>query len=1163
MMTFHFSKFCSMETPLMRHKEQGGPSMKPIAICVLLLLAATSGWGQLDRGTIDGLVTDPSGAVVPGAKVQVIRIDTNSVLDLQTNSDGLYTAPNLPPANYRVVVQKEGFVSVTREPIEVRERIDVRVDVSLQAGVVTQSVTVTGETPLLNTAAISNSSALQSEALTELPLITIGNKRDVTTYSSYLPTTYSGAGISDTYLEGALSGELIVGVVGSVTEVGPAVETVGEVNIVSNAFNAEYGGVANVFNNVSLKSGTNELHGMLYDHLGNDKLNARSFFQPKRTVYRQNEGGFNLGGPVVLPHIYNGRNKTFFFGSLDALFSRYGASGTIETVPTPAFVDGNFSGLVSASGAQIPIFDPLSQQPDGKGSYVRTQFPNNIIPASRIVQLAQVVGQYMPAPTLPGIINNYNSNAASSWPYLDTWVPLLKVDQSISSKQKLTGSYTYQDRPRELWTQGLGPTPKWGVPQTDPLDYTTDQIANSWKIRLSHNFIATPMMVNYISASVDRYYNQEFNKTTGQGWDQKLGITGMPADDGSFPPLTFSGGAVPSQAIGRAYHQNWHDVRYSIIENLTWVRGKHTMKFGMEIDRDRVNDQNTLSAAGAFTFTNSMTSQPDSPNYGSWGNAYASFLLGAVGSASATIAPYWGLRRIRYGLFAQDEWHATRKLTVSYGLRWDFDPPFSEVHNQMASFQPGLANPGAGGLLGALAFIGTGPGRCGCNFQDAWKKGLGPRLGISYQLDSKTVIRVSGGIYHGESGDGLAPNTDGFGNTPSFSSPDGYTPLYYLNTGTFPQNFARPPQIVPTFDNGQAISFIPRDGTRLPQTFSWNFSIQREVFRGTTIETNYIGNRSTNTAFSTNYNYLPISDLQYGSLLLQPISSAAAAAAGFSAPFPGFASQTGANTVYQSLRPYPQYTAVTIGGNVADPVGETKYNSLQIKANRRLSKGLLMMGWVTWSKSFTLVTGQYPGSRFMQLDATSPLIFSVSWAYQLPFGKNQSLLNTNSRVVDAIVSGWKINGLLRYNDGVPLTISGAAGSLSAIGYGQYGNAVLGVSPYLTTNPRDFNPATNKYLNAAAFTTSTGFNFGTLGPDPSWIRGFWGKSESLNAGRVFRIRERVTFDFSIDAINPFNFVRWGNPNTTLTSAAFGAVTTTATAAGVAGGRTLQINGTLKF
>jgi hypothetical protein len=1153
-------------------KNQAAAAVKRSRVIVLVFFVAVAAWGQIDRGTIGGLVKDQSGLAVPSAKVQVIRIDTNSALDLETNMEGLYTVPNLPAAVYRVVFQKAGFGSVTREPVEVRPRMDVRVDVTLQPGAVTQSVTVTADTPMLDTSPVNNATGLKDEMIQQLPMINIGSKRDMASFLNNLPGTTSynamtpsvnGAQVaaSETFIDGAPASQRLVP--GDLQEVGPVYEQVGELNIVANAFNAEYGGFGAWFANITIKSGTNQLHGSVFEHLGNDKLNARMFFATKRPAYRQNEGGFTLGGPLVIPHVYNGRDKTFFFGSLGLFYSRAGASGSLVTIPTQAFLQGNFSGLTSG-GVQVPIFDPDTTAPDGKGGFSRTQFPGNVIPPDRIIYPAKVVAQYMPAPTQPGAINNFNSlgSGLNQWWY-DTFTPLIKIDHSISSKQKIMASYTNQPRPRIIVIGGgLSIPPSYNQKQTNPLDFVNQQDVGSWKARFSHDYVVSPSMVNHVVIGADQYHNFGVNGTDGQGWVGKLGIKGIPYDNGQFPQFSFSGGAVSPTTLGLGYDDHWREFSPSVNENLTWLRGKHTMKYGLEIQRDTISRLFAGARAGSFTFTNSATSQPNSTSYGAWGNSYASFLLGAVGTATTAINPEWRIYRIRYGVFAQDEWRATQKFTLSYGLRWDYDPPFSEQYDQISAFLPGLTNPEAGGRAGALAFIGTGSGRIGGDFQDPWKKGFAPRLGVAYQADSKTVIRASSGIYFANSGNAISitPNISGFGVGPSFSSPDGYTPLYNLATGAFPQNFSRPPSLDPSFSNGLSINYIPRTGARLAQTISYTFGIQRELVSHTTIEANYIGSSSTHQWFTSNYNYMPVSGLQYGSLLLQNITSAAAVAAGFSSPYPKFSSQLGANTVYQSLRPYPQYTAVTSGSSqngVADPVGRSKYNSLQVKANRRFSDGLTLLGFVTWTKSFTMVTDQYPGQRLMQLDAQPAFTFSVSWAYDLPFGEGKRLLNTNSRVLNAVVSGWKVNGFLKYNSGVPLSISGGAGSLAQVGYTQRGNAVPGVSPYLVTNPRDFDPATNKYLNSAAFTTSTGFNFGNLAPTLSWVRGFWGKQEALTAGRVFKIRERLVFDFSLDASNPFNFVRWSNPNTTLVSAAFGKVTA------AQNGRAVQINGVIRF
>jgi hypothetical protein len=321
------------------------------------------------------------------------------------------------------------------------------------------------------------------------------------------------------------------------------------------------------------------------------------------------------------------------------------------------------------------------------------------------------------------------------------------------------------------------------------------------------------------------------------------------------------------------------------------------------------------------------------------------------------------------------------------------------------------------------------------------------------------------------------------------------------------------------------------------------------------VEVVYLGSRTTHLGFAANYNYLDISNLKYGSTLLSTINSAAAATAGFTSPYPAFVNQLGANTVYQSLRPYPQYTGVTTGPNESS--GSQKFNSLQMKGNKRFSNGLTLFGYFTWSKSFSLANSQYPGVRYMQLDPNPAASFSFSWAYTLPFGQGQSLLSSSSRSVSALVSGWKINGFMKYSSGVPLTITGAAGSLGAIGYSQWANSVQGVSPYLVTSPSDVSLSSTRFLNAAAFTTSTGFNFGNLNNNLSWVRGFWSKEENLTLGRVFRLTEKVKVDLSVDATNPFNFHRWNNPNTSLTGGQFGIVSS------VVNARSMQVNAAIKF
>jgi len=601
----------------------------------------------------------------------------------------------------------------------------------------TEITTITSEAPLLDVSTTSNSTGLQSETVERLPLIVSIYQRSITDLLRNLPGFTSGdsfvprasggaAGDTEVFLDGGPASEWGIAR-GGYSEISPLIEQVGEFSVVANGFNAEYGGFGNWFTNVTIKSGANKLHGSVFDHLGNSALNAKEFFATAVTPYRQNEGGFTLGGPVIIPGVYNGKDRTFFFGSLGLFYSRMGASGDLITVPSLKERAGDFSEL------GVNIYDPIT----------RTQFPNNIIPPDRFTDAAKQIMEFVPPPDLPGVVNNYHSKANPKWPYLNVYTPLIKVDHTLSGKQKLSLMYSKRINHRIIWQgQGRMSMPEWGKEQTNPIDSNLDQLANSWKVRLNHDYIITNALVNHFTFSADNYFNRGANKTVGQGWDQKLGIQGIPADDGSFPQIDFSGGTGAPTGFGRSYDENWLEYRYGFIENLSWIHGKHTMKYGFSVQLNN-EDRRFGSQAGTFTFSNASTAS--APN-ASDGSAFASFLLGAVHSASATVGLKTQLRFRQYALFAQDEWRATKNLTISYGLRWDYSPPMYEVNDYMTSFDPNMPNTAAGGLPGALAYAGTGSGKIGGQFQDPWRKGFGPRLGIAYQLNPKTIIRASSGV---------------------------------------------------------------------------------------------------------------------------------------------------------------------------------------------------------------------------------------------------------------------------------------------------------------------------------------------------------------------------------------------------------------------------------
>ncbi len=512
-----------------------------------------------------------------------------------------------------------------------------------------------------------------------------------------------------------------------------------------------------------------------------------------------------------------------------------------------------------------------------------------------------------------------------------------------------------------------------------------------------------------------------------------------------FPVVNFSGGTASPLGVGGSNYSNNVSSRLDLTENLSWIVGRHTMKFGFNILRERYKDFEGGGASGTFGFSNLTTSQPDSSSFNQWGNSFASFLLGTVNNTSATTISDLGWRINYQAFFLQDEWRANSRLTLSYGVRWERYPGVYEEHDRATSFDPNTPNPAAGGIPGALIFAGTGSGRDGRRaFANPWQ-GLAPRLGIAYELNPKTVIRASGGIFYAP---GMTPRMDatGFTATPSFSSPDSYTPVYNW-ANVWPQNWNRPPVLNPSFANGQSVAAILPDAARPPQILTWTLSVQRQLLRSTAVEASYIGSDSTHLELGGNLttymNVLNPSYLALGSLLNQSITSAAAQTAGFAPPFAGFTALPN-TTVGQALRPFPQYTNITMPYS---PEGISNYNALQLKLTQRFSNGLTLLAFYTRSKLMTnddvapidlgegAGTIQNPLNRRGEYSVSQddyPNAFRVTATYQLPFGPHGHFLK-NGAVVGWLVGGWELAGSVLRQSGPPLSISGNT-SLSQFGY---------------------------------------------------------------------------------------------------------------------------------
>ena len=1142
---------------------------RAMRVLVPFLTASSILSGQADRATIEGIVTHADGAPIPQARVLIQRLETNDEILLTTNDSGRYFLPNLPVGTYRVTADKEGFQPAQLEHVRVQSQYTIRADFTLQVRSIVTRVDVYADSTILDHSTPTLGTQLTTQQIHDAPLIVIGRKRDVTAFLQLLPgvvnaSTWgarvngSNPGNSEVFVDGAPASQNNAR--GSIQENGPAVEHVGEFSIVTNSFNAEYGRTGSWFTNVTIRSGTNEVHGSAFDYLNNDALNARSFFQKNRTRIRQNEGGVTLGAPVYLPGVYNGRNRTFFFFGQQLVHWDQTGSGALITSPRDDFRRGDFADLLSASGTVVPVFDPTTTRSDGQGGFRRDPFPGNRVPASRISLVSQRIVALIPEPDLATqqTANFYNRTGGGRY---RNYISTVKVDHSFSTAHRVAITYSDQYNPRVIAGQG------WGA--ASPLEGSqSPKSIHDRTARLNYDYIIRSNLLNHLTMGLDRYRNQTRQVSQFQGWDRKLGIEGVVGDQGAFPVVTFNGGVAGPRGLGGPDFSTNASGRFTVSDTLAWTRGLHSFKLGGNFWPEYANAREGYLSSGNFIFSNLTTSQPNAGQYTSWGSSFASFLLGELSSA-AVAEPYTrGARYRSGGAFIQNEWRATATLTLSCGLRWEWNAAPFEPNGNASGFDPTAANLAAGGRPGALVFAGVGPGRTGSKaLSDGWYRGFGPRLGLAYAVTPKTVLKGSFSIYYAP---GFRTRLIAYGLNNGYTarSSAGYDPAYNWND-IFPQNFPRAPFIDPSYQNDQSVSSILRGTSRMPQIATWTASIQRAISTDLTLEATYIGSHSTHlilSAAQSNMNTMDAGYLSLGNLLFQDIGSAAAAGAGIAPPYAGFLSQRN-RTVGQALRPYPQYLDVT---EEWGPRGVAHFHSLQLKATKRYSGGLTLLAFYTWSKNMTNVEGgpidlgptdgaiQYPRNRAGEVSVSTDgpaHAFVASGTYELPFGPGKRFWN-GPGTVTRVLGGLRVTVYCRYGDGLPLAIT-SGNPLASFGYPSIRANYVGGPAHLKTDRHSFDPARDAYLNAAAFAAPGTFQLGNTARVLDWVRGFSQKSEAVSVAKSVRLHENVRTVVRADVQNPFNFVRWNNPNTNITSSLFGKVT------GAAPGRSIQLAVSLEF
>ena len=758
----------------------------------------------------------------------------------------------------------------------------------------------------------------------------------------------------------------------------PPVEAVQEVKVISTTYSAQYGHTSGGFIEYTSKSGTNVFHGSAYEYFAHDKLNARGFFPVDVTPLRNDSFGFTVGGPVLLPRIYDGRNKTFFFTNFDWTRLRSGVlPGFGNTTPIDAFKQGDFSALltgqqvgVDALGRPIlggQIFNPASTRLVN-GIPVRDPYPGNVIPAGDPLrsQVAAQIAQLMVRPDRGGTAFNVAGNPAGDQTWvLDARNILVRGDHGFTPNFRASTTFYWNRRPTIRNCGGVGGCTTQFDGETEPQQNNT-YIGEGFYQRISthhahqqFDWVIRSNLLNHSTIAYDRWFMGGNSLSAGVGWPQQLwgANQGGLLDTTAGPPVFSFAGNTPYSPVG----QNWQNFgfevnnRWQFSNDLTWVKGRHTMKTGFEYRYHNFPYRGwATSTGGQFNFNRLGTSGYDAAgnSLSATGDPFASFLLGQTHTATQTIPVYPTFNEAYTAIWVNDEFKVNDKLTLTLGLRFDYQFPRTEAGDLYSTFDPTTPNPGAGNRPGALIFAGEGPGRSGQRtFERPKKDAWGPRLGFAYRLGEKDAIRGGYGVYYAGVAFSQFVGQPTLGFAANLLAPNltnGREPAFYLDSGFPADRVVRPPFIDPTFANGANVIAVPVDGLTLPRFQNWSVTYQRQLTENMMLDVAYIGNRGTrlNHHFQTlgvGANMNDPSVLSLGAAVLHSnINSPLAQQAGIASPYPGFN-----GNVAQALRLYPQYQNIEWRGV---PTGRSQYHAMSLVLERRFSRGLQARVGYTWSR---------------------------------------------------------------------------------------------------------------------------------------------------------------------------------------------------------------------
>jgi hypothetical protein len=1133
---------------------------------------------QLNRGSLTGVATDPSGAAVSSTVINATHLDTGVVSSTSTTENGNYTLPALPIGIYRVEFEAAGFKKVVRDKMEVIAGGTHRLDVQFELGSVTESVMVQAQASALQTESSRVATNVNTKLVEDLPLQVNGAIRSVFNLALIAPETKTAGGFrigggQAAGWEMAMDGLPLTSASAQYQqERAPIssvpIDAISEFTVESSGMKAEFGRAMGAVT-FETKSGTNQIHGNAFEFLRNNALDARGFFNTNAPIIKQSDFGGTLGAPVVIPKIYNGRNRTFFFASYQGFRNRAGTGANYMTIPTPANYEGDFSGW-TRNGVAVPIYDPASTRANPSGSgYVRDLFPGSLIPKSRFSQVASRYIALRPAELVPNVtgrsidpIQNYLREGGSN---VNPWNKgSVRIDHQISSQDRFSFLFL-----KGIWEDKFGPDGPPGMPV--PFNGSAVWARRNTSGRWSWDRTISARVINSLRVS---YQKEKGTLTTlsqldpNAKWGEKLGITNLPGPDRGLTPVSFTG-YTGWQGSGWGVDAGGN---FNVTNDLTLIRGSHVIKTGFFHAHDRWDGGGQHRPNGSFGFSQLSTAVPGDQSQNT-GNGFASFLLGYASS--------WGLETPRlvrqiykyWGGFVQDDWKVTSKLTLNLGLRYEYTPPIrggayvglvnwedlsTGTLDGFSNFDPTVPNPAAGGRPGAVIFSGDGPGRFTGSMFDGYPWGISPRIGLAYRATSKTVVRAYGGRSLGAvKTTGGSTHFDGFILNFTINSQDNsINDILQWDRG-FPA-YQKPPFIDPTLANDRDVHFWQRSDAGRPSDFyTWNLDLQQELSASMVVTAAYTGTKGT--YLSSNLNRINQIDpryiQQYGvNLLRSGINSTAARNAGIPVPYAGFGSLS-AHTVQRALSPFPQYANILTNGGQPSSVGEragnSTYHAMTLKLDKRYSNGLSLLGSYVLSKMLSDAdTAQIGGNgsidhynkklekALASVDQTH--VGRIAFTYDLPVGRAKRL--SLGRVGNYVLGDWSLAGFLSYESGTPDSVGagyspiGTGSRVFVTSYENWRGPIAG---------EKFDPFVDKWYNRSAFnqgisTDRLNSEFGNATRVNPKLRIPWNLNENLSVAKNIPFGERVRLSLRGEAFNLFNRVRWGGPSGTVTAANFGDV-----------------------